>query len=234
MKSLRLAPLAASMAALLASLAMTATAQVPPAPSEVMAYSGLHAAAQTGDVAAIVRLSSTSHAALETRDGQGRTPLHVATFARQRNAVRTLLEVGANPGAFENDRYDAVTIAAVANDEETLRVLLADGASAKLTTSRYDGTALIAAAHLGHDAVVRQLIAAGAPLNHVNNLHWTALIEAIVLGDGGASHQRCVQALVDAGADMQLTDREGRTPLQLAQGRGYASIARALLGAGAR
>ena len=35
---------------------------------------------------------------------------------------------------------------------------------------------------LGHDGVVRQLIAAGAPLDHVNNLHWTALIESIVLG----------------------------------------------------
>ena len=74
------------------------------------------------------------------------------------------------------------------------------GASAKLTTSRYDGTALIAAAHLGHDGVVRQLIAAGAPLDHVNNLHWTALIEAIVLGDGGRRHQAVVQALLKAGA----------------------------------
>ena len=46
----------------------------------------------------------------------------------------------------------------------------------------YDGTAPIAAAHLGHDGVVRQLIAAGAPLDHVNNLHWTALIESIVAG----------------------------------------------------
>ena len=82
--------------------------------------------------------------------------------------------------------------------------------------------------------MVRQLIAAGAPLNHVNNLHWTALIEAILLGDGGASHQRTVRALVEAGADMQLTDREGRTPLQLAQGRDYKPIARALIAAGAR
>jgi hypothetical protein len=46
---------------------------------------------------------------------------------------------------WSNDRYDAVTIAAVADDEATLRVLLAGGASARLTTSRYDGTALIAA-----------------------------------------------------------------------------------------
>ena len=82
-----------------------------------------------------------------------------------------------------------MTIAAVADDEDTLRLLLSLGASAKQVTSRYDGTALIAAAHLGHDGVVRQLIAAGAPLDHVNNLHWTAAIEAIVLGDGGPRHQ---------------------------------------------
>ncbi|MDH5332101.1 MAG: ankyrin repeat domain-containing protein, partial [Aquincola sp.] len=115
-------------------------------------------------------------------------------------------------------------IAAVANDEDTLRVLLAQGASAKLTTSRYDGTALIAAAHLGHDGVVRQLIAAGAPLDHVNNLHWTATIEAVVLGDGGPRHQATLKALIDAGANTRLADREGRTPLQLARSRGYAAM----------
>ena len=107
-------------------------------------------------------------------------------------------------------------------------MLLAAGASAKLTTSRYDGTALIAAAHLGHDSVVRQLIEAGAPLDHVNNLHWTALIEAVVLGDGGARHQATVKALLGAGANTALTDRDGRTALQLARARGYGALARLL------
>ena len=103
-------------------------------------------------------------------------------------------------------------------------MLLAGGASAKLVTSRYDGTALIAAAHLGHDGVVRQLIAAGAPLDHVNNLHWTALIEAVVLGDGRARHQAVVAALLAAGANTSLADRDGKTPLQLAKSRGYTEI----------
>ena len=227
MRALRAGLFGAALAAL-GALPLTAAAQVPPSPTEIAAYTGLHAAAHRGDVAAIERLAAASRQALEARDPQGRTPLHVATFARQRGAVRALLAAGADPGALENGRYDAVTIAAVADDEETLRLLLSMGASAKLVTSRYDGTALIAAAHLGHDGVVRQLIAAGAPLDHVNNLHWTALIEAIVLGDGGARHQACVRALLDAGASTRLADREGRTPIQLAQARGYTAMARML------
>ena len=211
----------------------SAAAQVAPSPDEIAAYRGLHAAAQKGDVAAIERLAA-SKAALGARDGNGRTPLHVATFAHQFRAVRALIQAGADTGALDNDRYDAVTIAAAANDEETLRLLLGLGASAKLVTSRYDGTALIAAAHLGHDGVVRQLIAAGAPLDHVNNLHWTALIEAVVLGDGRSHHQAVVAALLKAGANTALADPSGKTPLQLARDRGYVEIVKLLERAGAK
>ena len=120
----------------------------------------------------------------------------------------------------ERDRYDIVTIAAVADDVPTLETALALGASAVSVTSRYDGTALIAAAHLGHDSVVRTLIRAGAPLDHVNNLGWTALIESIVLGDGGPRHTASLKALKHAGANVNLADRSGTTPLALARGRG--------------
>ena len=145
-----------------------------------------------------------------------------------------LVKAGAGTNLLDKDKYDGVTIASVADDEETLRVLLSLGASAKQVTSRYEGTALIAAAHLGHDGVVRQLIAAGAPLDHVNNLHWTAAIEAVVLGDGGMRHQNTLQALINAGANLQLTDRQGNTPLQLARSRGYTAMVQMLERAGAR
>ena len=206
------------------------SAQVGPTAAEAARYQGLHAAAHRGDVAAIAKLAA-SRADLDARDGHGRTPVHVAAFARQSAALRALAKAGANLELLENDRYDAVTIASVADDEETLRTLLSLGASARLITSRYDGTALIAAAHLGHDGVVRQLIAAGAPLDHVNNLHWTAVIESIVLGNGGPRHQATLKALVDAKANLRLADREGRTPLQLAQARGYAGMVKLLEGA---
>jgi ankyrin repeat protein len=202
-------------------------AQTAPSDAEIRAYGPLHAAALRGDLPTLAA-TIAGRAPIDARDGHGRTALHVATFASQRDAIKMLAEAGADLGALENDRYDAVTIAAVADDEETLALLLSLGASARLTTSRYDGTALIAAAHLGHDGVVRRLIAAGAPLDHVNNLHWTAAIEAVVLGDGGPRHQACLRALVEAGADLTITDREGRTPLQLARSRGFKEMVRIL------
>ena len=210
----------------LALLACPLQAQVGPTAEEALRYTGLHAAAHRGDLAALDQLLAArpGPAQLNARDGHGRTPVQVATFARQRDAIRRLARAGADLQLLETDRYDAVTIASVADDEETLRVLLQLGASAKLITSRYDGTALIAAAHLGHDGVVRQLVAAGAPLDHVNNLHWTATIEAVVMGNGGPRHQATLKALLDAGASTALADRSGRTPLQLARERGYAEM----------
>jgi ankyrin repeat protein len=113
-------------------------------------------------------------------------------------------------------------------------IALEGGGNPRAVTSIYDGTALIAAAHLGHAEVVRRLIAAGAPLDHVNNLGWTALMESIALGDGGKNHTDTLEALVKAGADVNIADRSGVTPLQHARRRGYAAMVRVLESAGAR
>ena len=68
----------------------------------------------------------------------------------------------------------------------------------------------------------------------MNNLGWTALIESIVLGDGGPRHTDTLAALIEAGANVNLADREGRTPLALAQARGHAAMVARLRQAGAR
>ena len=215
------------------ALALPAAAQTPPGAAEIKAYQGLHAAAAKGDAAAIERLVKAG-AAIDARDGNKRTPLHVAIFLRQGDAARALLKHGADPNALDAQRYDIVTIAAVADDVAMLKLALDGGGKAGNITSPYDGTALIAAAHLGHDEVVRMLIAAKAPLDHVNNLGWTALIESIVLGDGGKRHVACLEALVKAGANVNIADRNGATPLTLAKGRGYTEMAKILETAGAR
>lgn len=200
-----------------------AVAQVPPSEIQIGEYDGLLKAAHEGNLADLDRLLAEG-ADPGVRDGNGRTAVHVAAFASNEAVIGALAAAGADMNALDDDAYDAVTIAAVANDVPMLQAALAAGNSANNVTSRYDGTALIAAAHLGHHEVVRVLIEAGAPLDHINNLGWTALIEAVVLGDGGPDHQQCVTHLLAAGADKSISDRQGATPLQLAQSRGYAEI----------
>ena len=218
---------------LLLTVPAVAHAQRPPSAETVAAYSGLLAAAARGDASEIARLVAGG-ASPHVRDADGRTPLHVAAYRRHHDAMRALVAAGADPNALDHERYDVVTIAAVADDPRTIEVALALGARATNVTSPYDGTALIAAAHLGHAEVVRLLIGAGAPLDHVNRLGWTALIESIVLGDGGPRHTDTLTALVRAGARLDLADREGRTPLALARARGHRAMEQVLAAAGAR
>lgn len=206
-------------------------AQTPPSTAQIAAYDGLHKAAHEGNLDEINFLVSRG-ANVDARDSSGRTPSHVAAFASNDEALRALADAGADMNALEDGLYDVLTIAAVANDPELVRLAIDLGNRADLITSIYDGTALIAAAHLGHHEVVRQLVEGGAPLDHVNNLGWTALMEAVVLGDGGPDHIETVRILVDAGADIAVPDRGGVTPLQHAKMRGYEDIVRIIEAAG--
>ena len=70
-------------------------------------------------------------------------------------------------------------------------------------------------------------------MDHVNKLGWTGLLEAIILSDGGPRHVEIVKLLVDAGADVNLADGDGVTPLAHARQRGYTEIAAILEAAGA-
>jgi uncharacterized protein len=211
----------------------SASAQVAPSTSEIAAYTGLHAAAAKGDVAEIERLAAAG-ADLDARDGHGRTPLMVAAHRRHGDAAKALIEAKADLNLLDSQAYDVITISAVIDDVEMVKLAIASGGNTRAITSPYKGTALIAAAHLGHAEVVAALIAGKAPLDHVNNLGWTALVEAIVLGDGGPRHQATVEALIKGGANLNLPDGQGVTPLSLAKRRGYAKIAELLERAGAK
>lgn len=208
-------------------------AQSPPSQTQSASYSGLHAAVFGGTVAEVKELIAAD-ADLNERDPQGRTPLMLAGYRKHHEIAQLLIKAGADLNALENSAYDLLTISSVLNDVEMVKLAISAGANTKLITSPYDGTALIASAHLGHVDVVKALIAGGAPLDHVNNLKWTALIEAIVLGDGGKNHVETVRALVSAGADLNLPDGNGRRPLALALRRGYGEISDILKAAGAK
>jgi ankyrin repeat protein len=130
-------------------------AQTGPSRSEADSYSGIHLAAHLGDLSLVQELIADG-APLEETDRSGRTALHIAAFASHEDNVIVLANAGANMNALEHQAYDIVTIAAVANDYEMLDVALNNGTSPGNVTSPYDGTALIAAAHLGHHHVVKR------------------------------------------------------------------------------
>ena len=101
-------------------------------------------------------------------------------------------------------------------------------------TNRYGGVSIIPASERGHVDYVRAVLDTEIDVDHVNHLGWTALLEAVILGDGGAAHAEIVRLLVARKADLELADRDGVTPLAHARRRGQRAVEDILVRAGAR
>ncbi len=192
----------------------------------------LIAAAGRGDAAA-VQSALREGAAVDARDRNERTALLIATHANKVEVARVLIAAGANVNAKDGIQDSPYLYAGAEGRNEILKMTLAAGADLK-STNRYGGTALIPAAHHGHPETVKILLATAIDKDHVNNLGWTALLEAVLLGDGGPVHTEIVRLLVEGGANVNVADREGVTPLAHAKRRGFAGMARILTAAGGR
>lgn len=180
-------------------------------------------AAARGDASEVAELIAAG-APLEARDPGGRTALLIATRADHVDAARLLIEAGADVNAKDDVRDTPFLYAGAEGHNEILRMILATGRAHLHDTNRYGGVAIIPASHHGHPETVRILLGTDIDIDHVNNLGWTALIEAVILGDGGPVYQEIVGLLVDAGA-RNIADRDGKTPLQHARERGFDAIA---------
>ncbi|KQZ15794.1 hypothetical protein ASD44_03720 [Mesorhizobium sp. Root554] len=184
---------------------------------------GIISAVKAADVEQVGRLVS-SGADLETRDGQGRTALLLAARANAVEAAKLLIAAGADVNAKDPMQDTPFLYAGAEGRDEILTAILATGRASLRDTNRYGGTALIPAAHHGHPSTVRILLGTDIDVDHVNDLGWTALLEAVILGDGGPVHQEIVGLLVDAGAK-NTPDRDGKTPLDHARDRGFRAMA---------
>jgi ankyrin repeat protein len=151
--------------------------------------------------------------------------LRTAAAANDVERARDLIDDGADVNAKDASQESAYLIATseVGDDPRLLELTLDHGADVD-AKDRFNGTGLIRAAERGHVRIVRRLLETDIDVDHVNNLGWTALLEAIVLGEGGRAHTDTVRALVDAGADVDIADDDGVTPLTHARARGYEGI----------
>ena len=170
---------------------------------------------------------------IEVRDNQGRTALLIATHENHIELARYLIDRGADVNARDNINDTPYLFAGAEGRLEILRMTVNAGADLS-SVNRYGGTALIPAAHHGHVETVEYLLTTQTDIDHVNSLGWTALLEAIILGDGSDIYIRIVSLLLGAGADVNIADSEGVTPLAHANQRNYLEIANLLSAAGAR
>lgn len=187
------------------------------------------AAGRAEEVAQLVR----SGAPLEARDAQGRSALLRAVAENHVGVAKTLLEAGASPNTQAANRDTPWLLAGALGRAEIIAAMLPYRPDLSIR-NRFGGNALIPACERGHVEAVQVLLRSGIDLDHVNDLGWTCLLEIVILGDGGPRHQQVAKLVLDAGADPNLADRNGVTPLAHARQRGQQAVARLIEQAGGR
>ncbi|WP_397376347.1 ankyrin repeat domain-containing protein [Paenibacillus vietnamensis] len=192
----------------------------------------LIAAAERGDTDKVIALLQAG-ADINGTDERGRTAAMAATHGNRPETVKALIDAGADINLRDRRSDNPLLYAGAEGMLDIVKLAVEAGADTKLT-NRFGGTSLIPAADRGHADIVDYLLKhSDVSVDHVNNLGWTALLEAVILGDGGSRHTRIVHLLVEHGADVNLADNDGVTPLAHAEKRGYAEIAAILKRAGA-
>ncbi|MFJ5770330.1 ankyrin repeat domain-containing protein [Psychrobacillus sp. NPDC093180] len=192
----------------------------------------LIAAATEGDIETVLELLEGG-ADINATNNQGDTAVMAATQKNNVDTVKILIEQGADIDIRNNNMDNVLLYSGAEGLLEIVKLAIQAGADTTIT-NRFGGTALIPASDRGHVDIVEELLTnSDIDVNHLNNLHWTALLEAVILGDGRENYQEIVQLLVDHGADVNISDRDGVTPLEHAKRRGFKEIERILKETGA-
>lgn len=192
----------------------------------------LHRAVAAGDLTEVKRFIADGRP-VDERDAQRRTPLLLAVEGGHDAIAKVLLDAGASPNAQADNRDTPWLLAGAKGRTEMLASMLTAGPDLSIR-NRFGGNALIPACERGHVDTVRLLLGTTIDVNHVNDLGWTCLLEAVILGDGGPRHQAVVRLVLQASADPNRADREGLTPLDHARRQGQETVARLIEAAGGR
>jgi uncharacterized protein len=194
--------------------------------AEADGTTALHWAVRGEDIETVrLLLDLGANANAATRHGI--TPLALAAINGSVPATQLLLKAGANPNVALPEGETVLMTAARTGRPEVLSVLLDAGADLNAKEAWYGETALIWAAAENHPDAVRLLASRGADVNGRSTAldvprrrngqsilplgSWTPLMYA--------ARQNAIEAaraLIESGADLDLTDPDGATALVLA------------------
>ncbi|WP_146553828.1 ankyrin repeat domain-containing protein [Rummeliibacillus sp. SL167] len=161
---------------------------------------------------------------LDQHNDRGRTPLMIATYNNDIEIAKVLISNGADVNIPDDMQNTPFLYAAAEGYWDILKLTTKAGADPNIT-NRYGNTALISAAEHGNVEALRWLLnETKVDVNHINNLGWTALLEAIILGDGSKNYQQCVQLLLQHKANPNIADKDDVTPIEHAEKLGYKEI----------
>lgn len=191
--------------------------------STVMSKDNIIALVRSNDVEAVKKLLSVGADVNAVDEDQNNLVL-IATHNRNVEMAKILVEHGADVNQQAKNLDSAFLYAGASGQTELVNLYLAHGARFDVF-NRYHGSALIPACERGHVETVRVLAATpNFPIDHINRLGWTGLLEAIILGDGSKKYQDIVRILIEHGSDTSIADANGVTPLQHAQAMGQTEI----------
>ncbi|MGL4668265.1 MAG: ankyrin repeat domain-containing protein [Saezia sp.] len=199
--------------------------------SELIAQ--FHAAAEKGDIPALKKALERG-VDINAINRVQRTAILIAAMNKQYDAVSFLIEAGADINQQDQTCFNPFLWGCLNDDLTLVKIMVKANADLNRMT-RFGGVGITPAAEKGHVEVVRELLeTTDINYNHTNFVGWTPLLEAIVLNDGGAKQQEIVRLLLKHGANPNMTDKYGKTPLYLAREKGYKEMVDMLLVAGAK
>lgn len=170
---------------------------------------------------------------INVQDANGRTSIMIATYNNDVKTAKFLIDAGADVNIQDDMKNNPFLYAGAEGYLEILKLTIDSGADPSIT-NRYGGTALIPASEHGYVDVIEELLTrTNIDVNHINNLGWTALLEAIILNNGNETQQKTIQLLIDHGADVNIPDNNQVTPLQHAREKEFKELEQILLKAGA-
>jgi ankyrin repeat protein len=192
----------------------------------------LFAATARGDAAAVSRLLANGQKP-DPRNATNETPLLVAVQQNHLAVAQALLAGGADINAQARNLDTPWLLAGARGRAELLKLMIPKGPDLSIR-NRFGGNALIPACERAHVEAVEVLLTTKIDVNHINNLGWTCLLEIVILGDGGTRHQQVTRLVLAAGADPNIADKDGVSPLTHARRRGQSVVAGMIEQAGGR